>query len=96
MITQAIVTKYHGATDTRGARVSATAERGRISIPFPYECGITEAHECARAALVAKFTAEDLKRNGTPEALNPWAGRWVVGGLPRRGYVFVRVLEAAQ
>ena len=31
---QAIVTKYHGATNFKGSRISATAEAGRIYLSW--------------------------------------------------------------
>ena len=52
---QAIITKFHGPTNTRGARISATAWAGRVSIPYPHELNQEEGHEKAARALMAKF-----------------------------------------
>lgn len=77
---QAIVTRYHGPTNARGARISATAEAGRIYIPYPHELNATEAHAAAARAFAERWG---------------WAGRWVGGASPDgRGYVFVCVERA--
>lgn len=53
---KAIVTKYHGATNTRGSRVSATAEGGnRISLPWDDALNSEENHRKAALALVVKM-----------------------------------------
>lgn len=77
---QAIVTKYHGPTDKRGSRISASCEAGRISIPYPHELSSPDAHEAAAQALLGKVGLSDK-----------W--RIVGGGLPGRGagYAFVMV-----
>jgi hypothetical protein len=81
----AIITKYYGATTTRGSRIVAMRgdwDRsyggiGRISIPYPHE---RSGEDCYRAA------AEALcKKMG-------WAGS-LVGGGTMDGYVFVFVPE---
>lgn len=73
---KAIVTKYHGATNTRGARISASDEDGnRISIPYPYELSGEAVHLRAARALCSK-----MKWNGN-----------LAGGSLKNGYVFVFV-----
>ena len=56
---KAIVTKYHGATNTRGARISATVEGGktphRVYIPYPHELNRDEAHALAASTLCDKL-----------------------------------------
>ena len=52
---QAIITKYLSPTNTRGARIKATASAGSVTIPFPYELGLYERHEKAALALCAKL-----------------------------------------
>ena len=71
---QAIVTKYHGPTNTRGARVSATAQAGRIYVEWEDGLGIEANHAAAAEALARKFE---------------WFGRWVQGGLPDGSHVHV-------
>ena len=72
---QAIVTKYRGATNTRGSRVSAQADAGRISVPWDHALNADENHVAAARAYAVKFG---------------WSGTWTMGGLPGNvGNVFV-------
>ncbi len=78
---QAIETKYHGATNTRGSRISATTAGGkRIYIPYPYECSGAAAH-----AVAAQRLAESL------DWVNPAKGfaEQFTAGDTVNGYVFV-------
>ena len=71
---KAILTKYHGATDHKGSRISASDEDGnKITIPYPYELSGEECHRAAAEALCAKMQ---------------WAGDMVCGSL-KNNYVFV-------
>ena len=70
----AIVTRYHGPTDTKGARMTGARP---VFIPYSYEYSERDAHAGAAAALMA--------REGWPVGC-PMA----VGGMPDGGYVFVR------
>jgi hypothetical protein len=73
---KAIETKYHGPTDTRGARISATDSDGnRVSIPYPYELSGEAVHRMAADRLCEKMG---------------WSGQ-LAGGATKRGYVFVFV-----
>jgi len=72
---QAIVTKYHGATNTRGSRIGAKAYGGSILVPYKYELDAYENHERAAHALMKKLG---------------WSGRLIGGSLPDdKGYAFV-------
>jgi hypothetical protein len=72
---EAIVTKYHGATDTRGSRVTATACGGvKVSIPYPHELSGEDVHRAAANLLMIKA---GLK------------GKLVAGLMPDGGYVFI-------
>jgi hypothetical protein len=74
---QAIATRYHGPTNARGARVSATAQAGRIYVSWDYALGMDENHDAAARAFVAKWG---------------WDGRWIGGGSPDgRGNVYTCV-----
>lgn len=64
-IRQAIVTRYHGPTNTRGSRISATAEAGRIYVAYDYALDATENHAAAARAFAAKWG---------------WSGEWKGGG----------------
>ena len=44
---QAIRTTYHGPTNTRGARIVATCDTGRITTPYRYELSGEENHRAA-------------------------------------------------
>ena len=80
---QAIVTRYHPPTNTRGARYSATCEAARVSLPDPAS-GAQDMHHAAVAAL--------LRRMGwTPDQGKAYAGCWVRGSAPRQrdGYTYV-------
>jgi hypothetical protein len=73
---KAIVTKYRGPTDTRGARIIASDEDGnRVSIPYPHELSGEDVHRKAAVALCDKMR---------------WTGAdtLVCGGI-KHGYVFV-------
>ena len=72
---QAIVTRYHGPTNTRGSRVSAKCAGGRVSVPYDHELNAGDNHAAAAASLAAKLG---------------WTGRMVGGGTPDgTGNVFV-------
>jgi hypothetical protein len=74
MSKQAIVTKYHGPTNTRGARISASTASGiRVSIPYPHELNTDDAHRAAADALCAKLG---------------WTGTLIEGGM-KQGNVYV-------
>jgi hypothetical protein len=77
---QAIITKYHGATNTRGSRISATAANGaRVSIGHDSALNSEQNHAAAAIKL--------CKRIG-------WKGALMCGSLPA-GYVFVWVDDLA-
>lgn len=74
-MTQAIVTKFHGPTNTRGSRISAKAFCGKVFVSYDYALSVQENHAAAARALVAKVG---------------WHGRWIAGAHPdTSGYVFV-------
>jgi len=71
---KAIKTVYHGATDTRGAKIVASDGDGnRVSIAYPHELSGMDCHAKAAAALCAKMG---------------WKGTLHGGGL-KGCYVFV-------
>lgn len=89
---QAIITKYHGPTDTKGSRYSAECDRGRIMIGADDALSPEGNHEAARNALIDRFVREDAERYGTQR--NPWEGPWVSGGLPSGGVAHVNLFGA--
>lgn len=77
---QAIVTKYIGPTDTKGARIKATCDAGSITIDYPHELSGDDVHAKAAMALVRKLGWDDAMREKS----------WACGSLPNQnGYVFV-------
>jgi hypothetical protein len=80
MMFQAIVTKFHGPTNTRGSRISATAEAGRIILSWDHALNGSDNHMAAAQALADKM-------GWTREAGYP---ALVGGALPgNAGYAFV-------
>jgi hypothetical protein len=73
---QTISTKYHGPTDRRGARVSATSASGhRVILAWNHALNSDENHIAS-----ARHLAQKLQ----------WSGRWQAGAMPN-GCVFVNV-----
>lgn len=64
---QAIVTKYIGPTNSRGARVKATAQAGSVTVPWDYSLSVDDNHARTALRLADKFG---------------WRGRWIAGALP--------------
>jgi hypothetical protein len=52
---QAIRTRYHGPTNTRGSRISAQCEAGRLSVPYAHELSLDENHKATARALRDKL-----------------------------------------
>lgn len=71
---KAIVTKYHGPTNFKGSRITASDEDGnRTTISYPHELSGEAVHRKAAEALCEKMG---------------W-GRTLIGGSLKNGYVFV-------
>ena len=52
---QAIRTKYHGPTNTRGSRISAQCEAGRVYVPYDHALSIDGNHKAACDALLDRM-----------------------------------------
>ena len=81
MMFQAIVTKYLGPSNVRGARVKATADAGSVILSWDHALNADENHAKAAYALRDRFGW-----NGD------YYGELVGGGLPRNNahdYVWV-------
>ena len=82
----AIITKYHGPTNFRGSRISATVRDGldwkrRVTVSYPYEANHGEdVFKVAAVAMCEKLTAEGFTYT-KPENL--------IAGYDGHGYVFV-------
>jgi hypothetical protein len=86
---QAIQTRYHGPTNTLGARIKASCERGSLTIPYPYELSGDEVHREAALQLIERFVSEDWRERSIPPSKNPWKRAFVTGGLPDGTYAHV-------
>jgi hypothetical protein len=76
---KAITTKFLGATNTRGSRISASDSDGnRVTISYPHELSGEAVHRKAAEALCQKMH---------------WSGP-LAGGAVKTGYVFVFVSTA--
>lgn len=75
-MTQAIVTRYHGPTNSRGSRIKATCWGGSITVPYSHSANSETNHARAAQALCEKM---GWHRTG-----------WVGGATPdERGWAFV-------
>jgi hypothetical protein len=73
---QAITTKHIGPSNTRGARVKATAAAGSVTVAWDHALDERQNHTAAAHTLANKMQ---------------WEGLYVGGGLPDcSGYVFVQ------
>lgn len=74
-----IFTRYHGPTNSKGSRISASIphHKARVTIPLDHELDIVDRHRKAAAALV--------ERMGWPVDDLPIAGESPDG----KGYLFV-------
>lgn len=52
---QAIRTRYHGPTNSRGSRISAKCEAGQVSVSYDHALSIDGNHKAACDALVKKL-----------------------------------------
>jgi len=71
---QAIKTRYRGATNHRGSRIIATAQAGKVTVPWDYEHDTEDNHKLAATALCDKLQ---------------WTGNLATGCLPSGDYVYV-------
>lgn len=79
---QAIETKYHGATDTKVSRISATSASGiKVYIDYPHELSGCDCHARAAEKLARKI--------GWLKQGEEFSGKYIAGGT-RAGYVFVQ------
>jgi hypothetical protein len=70
---QSILTRYHSPTNTRGAKVSASGCRARVTLAWDDALSTEGNHKRAAQTLMSKLG---------------WAGDFIGGDLPR-GMVFV-------
>ena len=70
----AIETKFIPCTDHRPSRVKATCQAGSLTLSWNDALDVARNHRAVAEALARKLN---------------WAGKWVGGHLPKRGYVFI-------
>lgn len=75
-MTQAIVTRWLGPTNTKGARIRATTDAGSVSVPYDHALDADANHSKAAA-----FAAKKLQ----------WFGEWHGASLPSGERVFVQL-----
>lgn len=95
---QAIKTKFLPCTNSTGARIKASCERGSITIPYPYEKSGEYCHVLAIEALLTKFEREDVtrfrierQRNPKNEEIRWWPNGYHIAQVDNTGYVAVPV-----
>ena len=79
-MSQAIITKFIGPTNTKGSRYKASCDRGSIIVESDHALNSEQNHVAAAQALVNRFLKQDAERYGTH--VNPWSQPRVHGGLP--------------
>lgn len=62
---QAIVTAYHGPTNSKGARITASAEAGRKTLSYDHAVSCAENHKRAARALASKFKWDGTLHSGS-------------------------------
>jgi hypothetical protein len=72
---QAIITKYIGPTNHRGARIKAIAAAGNVTVPYEYGTDTEGAHRIAAVAFCDKFD---------------WRFDHIAGGLPDGSLAWVK------
>jgi hypothetical protein len=78
---QAISTKFLGPTNTRGARVKASAQAGSVTVLWDHALNVDDNHTVAARALAEKYG---------------WQGAWIAGGAADgTGNVYVRLASGA-
>jgi hypothetical protein len=88
---QAIQTKYLCPTNSSGARIKATCDRGSMTVEWDHALNPEQNHRMARVRLVARFADEDKAKYGSPLNENPWSRMMVQGQLPDGSYAHVFV-----
>lgn len=88
---QAIITKYHGATNHRPSKMSARCERGAARFSYDHGLNADENHRAACDKLCAQFDAEDTQRHGVPQ--KQWSAPKAGGALPSGEHVFCFIPE---
>ncbi len=73
---QAILTRYHGPTDTRPSRLTARADAGQITVSYDHALNGQQNHRAAAAAMIHSLGL---------------VGTWQGGHLHDGSYVWTRL-----
>lgn len=76
---QAIHTYFLAASNTRGPRIVAKCDAGKVIVPYSHEGDEQHAHAIAAMELVRSL--------GWAE----YCGQWACGGIDKGDYVFVNI-----
>jgi hypothetical protein len=77
----AIRTRYHGPTNTRGLRLTATDGENRTVVNYDYSLGATGNHAAAAQAFLTKHYPYETKLATTAACFgNDFFWTWVVTG----------------
>lgn len=77
---QAIKTKYHGPTNSKGSRIIASCEAGKLVMPYIYALSNFENHKSAAAKLAARLKWEEARVGGYYGTTDNSAYYWVAIG----------------
>lgn len=75
---QTIVTRYKGPTNTRGSRVIATAQCGRMVLSWDHRLNSEGNHRAAAEAFAAQWGWDGILLGGTLPDGHSYA--WILGG----------------
>lgn len=86
---QAIITRFHGPTNKKGSRYSATAQWGRIYVSAYHALSAEDNHKVACITLRRKIAGLNALKYGRPVESDPWMRHMVCGQLPSGDYAHV-------
>jgi hypothetical protein len=69
---QAIRTRYHGATNTRGSRITASCEAGSLTMPFDYSLNDEGNHAKAAQLMIKRLGWSGLFLGGQFDGDHYW------------------------
>lgn len=88
---QAIQVSYRPATASRGSRLLAKCEAGKVSISYPYGHEGESGARRALSALCAKIDAPTIAKHG-PQAAQWLPVKWAGGQLGDGSFVFCPIV----